>query len=59
MKTLLSILARNVYYRTKMITEAYLRRAAHRQGVKSLDNRRHSFYIPQFRAGRTYFKHKR
>ena len=59
MKTLLSILARNVYYRAMMITEAYLRLAAHRQGAKSLDNRRYSFYIPQFRAGRTYFKHKR
>jgi hypothetical protein len=59
MKTLLSILARNIYSKAKMITEAYLRRAAHRQGAKSLDNRRHSLYAPQFRAGRTYFKHRR
>jgi hypothetical protein len=59
MKTLLSILTRNVHQRAQMMTEAYLRRAVLRQGAKSLGHRRHSFYVPQFRAGRSYLKHRR
>jgi hypothetical protein len=59
MKTLLSILARNVHHRAQMVTEVYLRRTVLRQGTHPLGNRRHSFYVPQFRAGLSYFKHRR
>lgn len=59
MKILLSILARNVQQRAQMITEAYLRRIVLQQGAKSLSYRRHSFYVTQFRASRSYFKNRR
>ena len=59
MKILLSILARNVQQRAQMITEAYLRRIVLHQGAKSLSYRRHSFYVTQFRASRSYFKNRR
>ena len=59
MKTLLSILARNIHHRAQLITDAYLRRAVLYRGAKSLGHRKYSFYVPQFRAGRSYFKHRR
>lgn len=59
MKTLLSILARIVQHRAQMVTEVYLRRAVLRQETHPLGNRGHSFYVPQFRVGLSYFKHRR
>lgn len=59
MKTLLSVLARNVHRKAQLVTEAYLRRAVLRQGAHPLGNRRHSVYVPQFRVGLSYFKHRR